>query len=96
MENQITSGQKISVLKLCKNFTSDRECRLYILSAILGRQIFSANNLKLDDWKEIRDLAYDNWEDDDWDVSDKFYQLGNRLSMRYQEEVLGQGVLFDE
>ncbi len=92
---KIEDGQKYALIRLCKRFSQDsREERLFIVSKLLGKQVESFNDLMVRDWRKIRDQAYPNWPDDDWEVGDDFAVKIREIARRYQTEVLGQLSMF--
>ena len=92
---KITDGQKLALIKLCQRFTKNRDARLWILSQLLSKEVNSTDELSIEDWRKIRNQAYPDWPNDNWEMSDKFLSIGNNLYLRYEKEVLGQGALFE-
>jgi hypothetical protein len=75
-------------------FTNRRDCRLWILSELLGKNVLSANYLSLQDWRKIRNEAYPNWTNNEWTIGDSFSKKINVLCNQFEEQVLGQKKLF--
>ena len=91
---QIKDGQKFALIKLCQRFTKGRHERLWFLSQLLGKTIETSDELSIEDWRKIRDMAYSNWSNDDWEVSQEFLIGGWELHRQYEKEIVGQGELF--
>lgn len=91
----INPGQKFSLFRLCQRFAGTEEKRLFLLSHILNREVKSIGNVFLDEWRAIRDSAFPGWSDNNWEVSREFIYSAKDLVRQYEEEVLGQGVLFE-
>lgn len=92
---QIKDGQKLALIKLCQRFVKGREARLWVLSQLLDKKVTTTEELFVTDWQKIRDEAYPNWPNDDWEISEGFANKVNELKYRYEREVLGQLALFD-
>lgn len=90
----MTDGQKFALIKLCGNYAKDRGQRLYLLSQLLGRTINTSNDCTQEDWRKIRNEAYQNWSNDDWSVCEPFIAKSQTICAKYEEEVMGQARLF--
>jgi len=93
-EARIQDGQRFALLKLMNNFTNQRNCRLWILSQLLGKQVHSTKHLLLQDWRMIRNQAYLNWPVGIWEISETFKKKIEQLNEQYEEEILGQKKLW--
>lgn len=89
----IEDGQRVALMRLL-------ECRgglagkgQWLLSRILGREI-DVTTLTRADWQQVRDMAFLDWRNDEWEVSDWFKARLSALDREYLEVVLGQGNLF--
>lgn len=91
---QIKDGQKLALIKLCQRFTPDRGGRLYLISKLLGREITTTDGLTVSDWQIIRNQAYPNWSNDNWEAGEEFKVSAQGIIREYEREVLGQGELF--
>ncbi len=92
---KISDGQRFALNKLCNNYAKSREERLFLLSFLLGKEVKTTAELSRADWQKIRDLAYENWNKDDWMVSEYFDSTAKKVCKDYQEKTLGQGVLWE-
>ncbi len=90
----ITDGQRFALIKLTGLFGKGRDFRLWLIGEWLGKKCETTKDLSINDWRIIRNMAYPNWSDNDWWVSDDFRTKGEALYRQYEKEVLGQGVLF--
>lgn len=90
----ITDGQKLALVKLCGNVTSDSAGRHYILSKLTGRDIKHTSDLLLNEWRTIRDEAYPDWPNGDWSISESFHRKLWSIYVEYETEIIGQGKLF--
>lgn len=92
----LTDGQKLAIIKLSQKAmrSNNRNIRSYFLSQLLDRNIGSVNELQSSDWQFIRNLAYQNWQNDDWEISQPFMEKAGKIKRQYEEEVLGQRNLF--
>lgn len=93
--NHITDGQMFALNKLIERFTGkDREARLWVISKLIDREIESTADLWLAEWQTIRNWAYPDWVNDNWEVSEQFASECAVLVLRFNEEVRGQLRLF--
>lgn len=90
----VTNGQKFALIKLCSKFTKYRHERLWLLSKLLGRKIDTTSDVLLIEWQTIRDSAYPDWPNHNWELSEEFTTKCFRLVREYEKEVVGQGELF--
>ena len=90
---QIKEGQRFALIKLCQNYIKSRNGRLFLVSKILDKEVKSFSELSIDDWQLIRNLAYENWYQDDWTIDTRFANLAYKYAEEY-ELSLGQGTLF--
>jgi len=94
MNIKISDGQRFAILKLLSKFTKIRDCRLFILSNIPDKKILSTSDLTIEDWRKIRNMAYLDWVNDTWDISDDFKQKAQALVDKYETDIMGQKTLF--
>lgn len=92
----VTNGQKFALAKLFGRFCKTRGERLWILSEYLGRIVDSSSGVLLSEWRKIRDGAYPNWHDNNWEVCEKFANNIRKLNSRYEKEVVRQLTMFEE
>jgi len=97
-DSPITSGQKIALRKLIMPQANGRDALLFVISALIGREINSTNELTVGDWRKIRNSAYPYWQDDndepDWTVGHEFKATVAGWCELYREQVIGQQRLF--
>jgi len=91
---KIKDGQRFALNKLIQHWALNRKMRLHIISELLNKQIESTSDLTIWDWQTIRNMAYDNWADDDWNYSEEFDAKIKKIADVYEREVMGQGSLF--
>jgi len=91
MKQKISKGQIYALNKLINSLIKDedRELRLYVISKILGRDIDSTKNLTFDDWELIRDRAYDDWWNNNWEPTESFKDTVSFWEDKYLKEVKG-------
>lgn len=95
MSDEVTDGQKFALNKLVDAVAKgDRNMRLYILSKLIGREVGSSAQVRLDEWRKVRNTATPAWSDNDWTVADSFTRRLGALANEYREQVLGQERLF--
>jgi hypothetical protein len=95
MTQSIKDGQKLALIKLCQKLSDGgRDERLFIVSELLGKPVESFNDLTIDNWRSIRDRAYPNWSDDNWEIGKDFAAKVGEIVRRYQTQVLGQLSMF--
>ena len=92
---ELSRGQQFAMLSLFGKFTTNRDVRLSLVSALLHRQIETFQELMVDDWQKIRDDAYPNWQNNDWEPCEDFK---NKIAdlLRAMEVENGQGDMFDK
>lgn len=91
---KISDGQKFALNKLIGQFTQSRSCRLWILSKLFNKTITTTSDLEITDWRFVRDRAYPNWSNNDWEVCKEFTSEIQQLCDEYEEEIIGQKKLF--
>ena len=87
---KVTDGQKFALIKLCSKFSKLRTGRLYLLSTITNREITTTSDMLLSEWRTIRDEAYPNWHDNNWEMVDNFKAKCETIMSDFEEKVLGQ------
>jgi hypothetical protein len=93
-ETKIQDGQRFALVKLIGGFTQRRDCRLWILSKLLSKTVESSKDLTIQDWRKIRDEAYPNWTNNEWETGEEFKKKISGLCGQFEEQVLGQKKLF--
>ena len=88
---KITRGQMYSLINISKTVgATERAARLYLVSQLLEREIETFKELSLSDWRFIRERAFPNWFEGDWEVCHAFMAKATTILNRYREDVLGQ------
>lgn len=95
-EKPIKTEQLTALNKMLGEFTSDRKCRLFVISKLVKREIMSTKDLTIGEWGVIRDAAHPWWRDEGFtgDLDRYFRARVQLLVEQYQEEVLGQIRMF--
>ena len=93
-EPKITDGQRFAIFKLFERMKCDRGGRLWILSKLLEREVKTTADLTLNEWRTIRNSAYPNWVNNDWEISSEFWMSIREIKKQYEIEVLGQTMMF--
>jgi len=91
---QIRDGQKLALIKLSQKFVKGRKARLFLISDLIGREIKSTSELSVNEWRKVRDAAYPDWPNDNWEVAENFKHKCRAIAQRYEKEVIGQQVMF--
>ena len=88
---EIKDGQVYALNSLITDLMprDDREMKLYIISELLDKEVDTTKNLNREDWVKIRNEAYPDWVDGDWEPCEEFEEKVRELSQEYLEEVVG-------
>jgi len=78
--------------KLCGNYAKTENGKLFLLSKLIKREIKDVSDVKIAEWRIIRNWAYPDWRTEDWTIGQKFANEANRVMEEY-EISKGQGVL---
>jgi hypothetical protein len=95
MDRDIEDGQVYALNSLIGKVATHRDMRLWIVGKLIGREIESTKDMTVSEWQQVRDEAYPNWVDDDWEACDDFMDKLNSLKREYERDVMGQQGLFD-
>jgi hypothetical protein len=91
---KLSKGKIYAIKFLMEGISSDIDSHLYILSAILGRKINDYEDLEYEDWKVIRNMAWENHYLDDYRLSKDFIKRCESLNSEFLERKSGQMMLF--
>ena len=94
LHDTITDGQRFALNKLVGGVAKDRHCRLFVIGDLLGRKIETTATLTVGDWRQIRNMAYNNWGAGDWTPTAEFIGKCRGIAEKYEVEVVGQKLLF--
>lgn len=94
MNERATDGQIFAVNKLFYDLSKCRPMRTWVISQVIGREIRSTKELLKREWESIRDAAYPEWVEDNWEPSREFMAKVETLKARYEREVIGQLDMF--
>lgn len=91
-DRPILDGQEYSLRKLCGNYAKTEIGKLFLLSKLIKREIKDVSDVKISEWRIVRNWAYQDWRIGDWTVGQKFANEAIRIMEEY-EVSKGQGVL---
>ena len=90
----ITCGQRFVLISLCNSFIKGDPGSLYLLSHLLDKDIKSIDQITPTDWKYIRDFAYPDWKNNNWEIGKEFSMRCSEIKENYESEIMRQLKLF--
>lgn len=85
-EQLVTLNSLINGILAEKGYKNNRPVRIWVIGTLAGKGIDSSSDLNQADWEKIKNEAYSKFEEDEYEVKEKFKNKVGKLIEAWEED----------